>query len=154
LSGTLFGRQAGEDVSMGSEESADAVRRWFEAFNAGDMEAERAARTEDFVAHAPGMPMPLDGDDWEQFIGMFFGGFPDMRLEVQDIVAQGDRVAVRWVFHGTHDGEFFGIPPTGTRVTMNAIEINRVQDGKVAEHWVELDQLGMLQQLGAIPSPH
>jgi len=138
---------------MGSKESAAVVRRWFQAFNDGDMEAEAAARATDFVAHAPGMPGPLNGDEWQQFIGMFFGGFPDMRLEVEDIVAQGDRVAVRWTFHGTHQGEFFGIPPTDTQVTMSAIEINRVEDGKVAEHWVELDQLGMLQQLGAIPSP-
>ena len=105
---------------MGSDESAAAVRRWFQAFNDGDMEAEAAARTTDFVAHVPGMPMSLNGEEWQQFIGMFFGGFPDMRLEVQDIVAQGDRVAVRWTFHGTHQGEFFGIPPTDTRVTMSA----------------------------------
>ena len=76
-----------------------------------------------------------------------------MRLVVEDIVASGDRVAVRWTFHGTHQGEFLGIPPTGKPVTMAAIEINRVRDGKVAEHWVQLDQLGMLRQLGAIPSP-
>ena len=138
---------------MGSDASAEVVRRWFQAFNDGDMEAEAAARSADFVAHAPGMPIPLDGEDWQQFIGMFFAGFPDMQLDVQDIVAQGDRVAVRWIFHGTHQGEFFGVPPTGTRVRMNAIEINRVQDGKIAEHWVELDQLSMLQQIGAIPSP-
>ena len=98
--------------------------------------------------------MALDGEDWEQFIGMFFGGFPDMQLVVEDVVAQGDRVPVRWTFHGTHEGEFFGSPPTGARVTMSAIEINRVVDGKIVEHWVELDQLGILQQIGAIPSPH
>src|SRR6188508_2551541 len=105
---------------MESDENAAAVRRWFQAFNDGDMAAERAARTEDYVAHVPGMPMPLNGENWEQFIGMFFDGFPDMQLVVEDVVAQGDRVAVRWTFVGTHEGEFFGSPPTGTQVTMSA----------------------------------
>ena len=139
---------------MESDESAAAVRRWFQAINERDMAAERAARTDDFVAHVPGMPLSLGGDEWETFIGIFLGGFPDMELVVEDVVAQGDRVAVRWTFYGTHEGEFFGSPPTGERVTMSAIEINRLVDGKIAEHWVELDQLGMLQQVGAIPSPH
>ncbi len=139
---------------MGSDDGAAAVRRWFQAINDGDMVAERAARTPDFVAHVPGMPGPLDGEEWEQFLSIFLAGFPDMRLAVEDVVAQGDRVAVRWTFVGTHEGEFFGSPPTGVRVRMSAIEVNRVVDGKIAEHWVELDQLGMLQQVGAIPSPY
>ena len=139
---------------MGSDESAAAVRRWFQAIDDGDPDAERAVRAPNFVAHVPGMPGPLDGEEWEQFIGIFREGFPDMRLVVEDVVAQGDRVAVRWTFVGTHEGEFFGSPPTGARVRMSAIEINRVVDGKIAEHWVELDQLGMLQQVGAIPSPY
>ena len=139
---------------MASDESAAAVRRWFQAINDGDLEAEAAARGDDFIAHVPGMPMPLDGDEWRQFIMMFYVGFPDMRLVVEDVVAQGDRVAVRWTFVGTHEGEFFGSPPTGAQVRMSAIEINRVVDGRIAEHWVALDQLGMLQQVGASPSPH
>ena len=139
---------------MGSDESAAAVRRWFQAINDRDMAAERAARAEEFVAHVPGMPLSLGGDEWETFIGIFFDGFPDMELVVEDVVAQHDRVAVRWTFHGTHEGEFFASPPTGAIVTMSAIEINRLVDGKIAEHWVELDQLGMLQQVGAISSPH
>jgi len=139
---------------MERDENEVAVRRWFQAFNDGDLEAEAAARGDDFVAHVPGMPMPLDGDEWRQFIMMFYVGFPDMQLVVEDVVSQGDRVAVRWTFHGTHHGEFFGNPPTGMPVTMSAIEINRLVDGKIAEHWVALDQLSMLQQVGAIPAPH
>src|SRR5688572_3296431 len=110
----------GADTLMASDENAVAVRRWFQAINDGDMAAEAAARRDDFVAHVPGMPVPLDGDEWRQFIMMFYVGFPDMRLVVDDVVAQGDRVAVRWTFHGTHHGEFFGNPPTGMPVTMSA----------------------------------
>ena len=141
-------------MSSSMDDATTAVRGWIQAFDEyGDMQAEAAARTADFAAHVPGVPEPLDGEGWRQFIGAFFGGFPRMRLVVEDIVAAGDRVAVRWTFHGTHRGEFLGIPPTGKQVTMAAIEINRVRDGKVAEHWVQLDQLGVLRQLGAIPSP-
>ena len=138
---------------MATEDSAGVVRRWFQAFNDRDLQAEAAARAADFIAHVPGMPDPLDGQGWQQFIATFVGGFPDMHLAVEDVVAAGDRVAVRWTFHGTHRGEFLGIAPTGKQVTMSAVEINRVEAGKVAEHWVELDRFGLLKQLGAVPSP-
>jgi steroid delta-isomerase-like uncharacterized protein len=136
---------------MLTDDSAAVVQRWFQAFNDGDLQAAAAARADDFVAHVPGLPDPLDGDGWRGFIATFLGGFPDLQLIVEDMVAAGDRVAVRWTFQGTHRGEFLGVPPTGKRVTMSAVEINRVAAGKVAEHWVQLDQLGLLQQLGAAP---
>jgi steroid delta-isomerase-like uncharacterized protein len=142
-----------EDTVMGIAENTAVVRAWFQTFDDHDMQAEERARSADFVAHVPGAPGPLNGEGWQQFIGMFFAGFPDMRLHIEETVAEGDRVAVRWTFMGTHSGPFLGIPPTGKAVTMSAIEVNRVADGKIAEHWVALDQLGVLQQLGAIPAP-
>ncbi len=87
------------------------------------------------------------------FTAAFFTGFPDFRLEVEDLLAEADRVAARWTFRGTHRGEFLGIAPTGRRVSISAVEVNRVAGGKVTEHWVVLDQLGLLQQPGAIPVP-
>jgi predicted ester cyclase len=72
-------------------------------------------------------------------------------LTVEDSVAGGDKVAARVTFRGTHEGEFQGIPPTGKQVTFTSIEFNRMAGNQVAEHWVELDLLGLLQQLGAIP---
>ena len=105
------------------------------------------------LPNVPGVPMPLDGAGWKTFIAAFLAGFPDFQLALEDVLAEGDRVGVRWTFRGTHQGEFMGIAPTGKRVSMSAIEINRVAGGKVAEHWVVLDQLGLLQQLGAIPGP-
>jgi predicted ester cyclase len=90
---------------------------------------------------------------WRQFSGSFAEAFPDLRLTVQDIVAEGDTVAARVAFRGTHRGEFQGIPPTGKEVAFSSMEFNRVVDGKVEEHWVELDLLGLMQQLGAIPEP-
>jgi steroid delta-isomerase-like uncharacterized protein len=135
------------------EENKAVIRRWFQAFNHRYLAAEEAARSADFAAHVPGVPVPLDGEGWKTFIAAFFTGFPDFRLVIEDLLAEGDRVAARWTFRGTHGGEFLGMAPTGKPVTISAVEVNRLADGKVAEHWVVLDQLGLLQQLGAIPAP-
>jgi len=76
-----------------------------------------------------------------------------LRVTVEDMIAEGDKVVARYVAHGTPQGDFMGIPATGKAFTMTAIDILRFEDGKIAEHWIESDQLGMLQQLGAIPAP-
>jgi predicted ester cyclase len=68
------------------------------------------------------------------------------------MIAEGDKVVQRWTFRGTHQGEFMGIPATGVQVILSAIEIFRLADGKIAEQWVEADNLGSLQQLGVIPA--
>ena len=137
---------------MSSDENRAVVRRWIEGFNDGDAQAEADARTADYVAHFPGAP-PLDSAGWIQATGSFVAGFPDLRLSVEDIMAEGDRVAARVTFRGTHTGPFQGIPPSGRQVTFTSIEMNRMVDGKVAEHWVEIDVLGWLVQLGAVPGP-
>ena len=90
---------------------------------------------------------------WRQFSGPFTEAFPDIRLTVEDIFSEGDMVAARVAFRGTHRGEFQGIPPSGKQVAFTSIEVNRVVGGKVEEHRVELDLLGLMQQLGAIPEP-
>jgi len=105
------------------------------------------------VAHVPAAPGPLDSEAWSQFLSSFSEAFPDLRLTVEDIVSEGDMTAARVAFRGTHRGEFQGIPPTDKEVAFTSIEVNRVVDGKVEEHWVELDLLGLMQQLGAIPEP-
>jgi steroid delta-isomerase-like uncharacterized protein len=138
---------------MSGEENVAAVERWIAAYNERDTQAEAAARAPGFMAYMPGVPGPLDGAAWEGFVATFVVAFPDLRLTVEDSVAAGDKVAARVTFRGTHRGAFQGIPPTGKQVTFSAIEFNRMEDGKVAEHWVELDLLGLLQQLGAIPTP-
>ena len=138
---------------MAGEENAAVVRRWIEAYNDRDAEEEAAARAPGFVAHVPGVPGPLDDAAWTGCTAAFSAAFPDLWLTVEDILADGDRVAARVTFRGTHRGEFQGIPPTERQVTFSAIEFNRMEGGKVAEHWVELDLLGLLQQLGAIPTP-
>ena len=139
---------------MSAEENKAVIRRWIEAYNERDLETEAEVLASDYVAHVPAAPGPLEGlEAWRQFSGSFAEAFPDIRLTVEEIFSEGDLVAARVAFHGTHRGEFQGIPPTGKEVAFTSIEVNRVRDGKVEEHWVELDLLGLMQQLGAIPEP-
>ena len=139
---------------MSAEDNEAIIRRWIEAYNERDRQAEADLLAPGYVAHVPGAPGPLVGlEAWTQFSGSFAEAFPDIRLTVEDIFSAGEMVAARVTFHGTHRGEFQGMPPTGKEVAFSSIEINRVADGKVEEHWVELDLLGLMQQLGALPEP-
>jgi steroid delta-isomerase-like uncharacterized protein len=139
---------------VSEEENKDVIRRWIEAYNERDLEAEADVLAPGFVAHVTVAPGPLEGlEAWRQFTAPFTEAFPDLRLTVQDIAAEGDTVAARVAFRGTHRGAFQGIPPTDKEVAFSSMEFNRVVDGKVEEHWVELDLLGLMQQLGAIPEP-
>jgi steroid delta-isomerase-like uncharacterized protein len=138
----------------GEEANKAVIRRWIEAYNERDLEAEADVLAPGFVAHVPAAQGPLEGlEAWRQFTAPFTEAFPDLRLTVQDIATEGDTVAARVAFRGTHRGEFQGIPPTGKEVAFSSMEFNRVVDGKVEEHWVELDLLGLMGQLGAIPEP-
>ena len=136
------------------EENRATVRRWIETFNNPyTPQTEVDVLDPDYVAHAPGLPGPLDLEAWEQFTASFVEAFPNLRLTVEDIFSGGDLVAARVAFRGTHRGEFQGIPPTDKQVAFSSIEIDRMVDGKVAEHWFEMDLLGLMHQLGAIPEP-
>jgi steroid delta-isomerase-like uncharacterized protein len=139
---------------VSEEDNKAVIRRWIEAYNNRDMQAEADVLDPGYVAHVPAAPGPLEGlEAWRKFTAPFVEAFPDLRLTVEDILSEGDKVAARVVFHGTHRGEFQGIAPTGKEVAFSSIEVNRVVGGKVEEHWVELDLLGLMQQLGAIPEP-
>jgi predicted ester cyclase len=141
--------------SASVERNKALCRRWIEVFNQRDDAAEAAVRTPDYVAHAPASlePAPLDSEAWTQFLAGFVEGFADLYLTVQDTVGDGDLVAQRIHFEGTHTGEFQGLPPTGAKVSFYGLELNRLVDGKVAEHWVQLDALTLLQQLGLVVVP-
>jgi steroid delta-isomerase-like uncharacterized protein len=134
-----------------------AARRWIDAFNARDDAAEAAARTADYVAHAPDsiQAAPLDSDAWVEFLDVFVEGFPDLHLEVLGSSADEGMVAQRILATGTHTGFFRGLPPTNRQVRFSGLEINRMVDGKVAEHWFQLDAVTLFQQLGlrVVPGP-
>jgi predicted ester cyclase len=136
------------------DENRAIVRRWIETFNNPyTPQTEVDVLAPGYIAHAPGLPGPLDLEAWSQFTAAFVEAFPDLRLTVEDIFSGGDMVAARVAFRGTHRGEFQGIPPTDKHVAFSSIEIDRMVDGKVQEHWFELDQLGLMRQVGAILEP-
>jgi predicted ester cyclase len=81
----------------------------------------------------------------------WFAAFPDIHFAVEDLIAEGDRVAARVTMRGTHQGDLMGIPPTGKQVSWTGIEIDRIKDGKYVESWLNTDDLGLMQQLGVIP---
>ena len=137
------------------EHNKAVSRRWIEVFNERDDAAEADVRAPDYVAHAPASlePAPLDSETWTRFLSGFVEGFPDLRLTVEDAVGEGNLVAQRVHFAGTHTGQFQGLPPTQRKVSFSGLELNRFVDGRVAEHWFQLDALTLLQQLGLVVVP-
>jgi predicted ester cyclase len=137
------------------ERNKAVSRRWIEVFNERDEAGEADVRTQDYVAYAPASlePAPLGSEAWKRFLAGFVDAFPDLRLTVEDAVAEGDLVAQRIRFEGTHTGEFQGLPPTQRKVIFFGLELNRFVDGRVAEHWFQMDSLTLLQQLGLVVVP-
>ena len=144
-------QQATEEVPEGitEEENKTVVRNWFEE----GMNKQNPDIIDEFfdinhVYHDPSQPKDLNLDEWKQFISTVFTAFPDIHFTVDDQVAEGDKVATRWTFRGTHQGEFMGVPATGKQVTVTGINIIRRANGKCVEDWGNWDVLGMFQQLG------
>ena len=137
---------------MGQEAEKDVVRRVYELLNHGDVDAIAALVTDDYAEHDP-LPGQGTGRDGvlDRFSLITRALAPHFTIE--DLVAEGDRVVVRWTNSGTHVGEFAGIPATGKTFTIAGIDIYRLVDGKLCEHWHVVDQLSMLGQLGLLPEP-
>jgi predicted ester cyclase len=99
----------------------------------------------------PGLAPGIEG--YKQFFPMLYAGFPDYHATVEDIIAAGDKVVHRFTGRGTHKGEWMGIAPTGKQVTATGILIYRITGGKIVEEWLQYDVMGLMQQLGAVPTP-
>ena len=146
-----------EHAVASAEHNRLIARRWVDVFNARDDAAEAAIRAAGYIGHAPESleTAALDGDEWVALLGVFLEGFPDLHLEVQDSSADEHMAAQRILFTGTHTGPFRGLPPTGRRVRFSGLEMNRMVDGKVAEHWFQMDVVTLFEQLGlhVVPGP-
>ena len=137
-----------------SEENKAVLRRWYEeCFNKKNLAIIDELIAPNCVEHNafPGQAPGIEGV--KQTIGMFLAAFPDMRVTVDDMIAEGDKVAVRYSGRGTHRGELMGIAATGKQVTATGMEIVRLSGGKMVEHWEQMDMLGMMQQMGVLPPP-
>jgi steroid delta-isomerase-like uncharacterized protein len=138
---------------MSTEENKAVSRRFHEAIAKGNTQALQKEFAPNYVAHFPGIPVPLNSEGFNQLINVFASGFPESHFDIGDEFAVGDKVVTRFTYHAVHSGEFQGIPPTGKQVAMTGITILRLAGGKIEENTVELDQLGLLQQLGVVPTP-
>ena len=118
----------------------------------GDVSVAEELLADDFVDHSPFGPLPGTKEGVIQLFAMLRGAFPDLRAEVHDMLVEGDKVVTRKTFHGTHNGDFMGIPPTGREVAWDVIDIVRHRDGKLVDHWNVVDAYGLMLQVGVIPS--
>ena len=137
-----------------SEENKAIFRRYVEEVgNEGNLDLVDEIFS-DYASHQPdGSVLERGPEDVKRFMGEFRSAFPDFHTTIEDQIAEDDKVVTRWTMRGTHEGEFRGIAPTGKQITVTGIGIFRFSDGKVVESWDNFDQLGMMQQLGVVPSP-
>lgn len=118
------------------------------------MDAADEIYAPDYIGHDANFPEDIRGvGAAKQIAATYRSAFPDSEFTVEDQIAEGDKVATRLTVRGTHQGELEGIAPTGKRVEIKGIVISRIAEGKIAEAWSVFDILGMMQQIGAIPSP-
>lgn len=138
-----------------TEEKYKALNRRFveEVVNQGNFDAIDELIDPGVVDHAvpPGFPTGREGT--KQFVSMTRSAFPDLHLTIEDMIAEGDKVVERGTWNGTHEGEFMGIPATGRRVTVSQVDITRVADGRMVEHWGQLDTLELMRHLGVVSPP-
>jgi steroid delta-isomerase-like uncharacterized protein len=135
------------------ERNKAVIRRFVEEVqNQRDWAVFDELNADDFVNHSAPPGVPADKEGGKMFLGGFLNAFPDATFTIEDMIAEGDQVATKKTFSGTHEAEFFGIPATGNRVTLTFVDIMRVRDGRITEHWLSMDQLSFMQQLGVIPA--
>jgi len=140
---------------MTVEDNVAAYRNWFdEGCSQGNVDLVDELYSPDYVSHSLPPDFPPDRDGLKAFVRALREGIPDLTCPVDDVVAQGDRVAGRFSLQGTHTGTLLGIPATGKPVDVGVMVIARFDDaGKWVEDWNAWDQLGLLQQIGVIPAP-
>ena len=143
-------------ATMGPVNPAEASRRILEeGFNQGNLELADQLISPQAINHDPAEPARMRGlrgpEVFKRTVTMYRAAFPDVRITVDDVIAAGDRIVLRWHSEGTHRGELEGLAPTGARGSVTGISIDRWQNGTIVESWSEWDNLGLARQLGAAP---
>lgn len=136
-----------------SQENKKIVRKTFEEiWNQGNLDVADELIAGDYVGHSP--PDEVQNPEGvKEYVAGMRNAFGDLHFRIEDQIAEGDTVVTRWTASGTHEGEFQGLPPTGKQATVSGVTIERIANGKIVEGWTNWDALGLLQKLGAIPSP-
>ena len=137
-----------------SEQNKAVARQVLEIFGSGDLDALDELISANAVDHDTQNPYTDIGgpEGSKRTISMYRTAFPDLRLTVEDQIAEGDKVVTRWTATGTQEGDLPGLPASGNKTTVTGIGIDRFEDGKIVEAWNNWDTLGMMQQLGAVPA--
>lgn len=137
-----------------SAENKAIVRRYLEeAFNNKNTDVIDDLVSEAHVDHHIPPELPGGPEGIRLWFNGSFNAFPDAHITAKDVIAEGDKVVTRFEFTGTHQGEFMGIPATGKQFSISGMAIARIADGKLVEWWENADVMGLMQQLGVIPSP-
>jgi steroid delta-isomerase-like uncharacterized protein len=139
---------------MSTETNKALVRRWIEdGWNAGQLALIDELYTPNVVQHDPGSPVPVTSSAaLKGYVGAFLTAFPDLHFTIDDLMAETDKVLWRFTSQATHTGPLMNIPPTGKRAIVTGMVLFRVESDKIAEVWVNVDTLGMLQAIGVIPA--
>ena len=133
------------------KDAKSLVRDFYDAVGAGNLSVIDELVADDFVDREefPGLEPNKEGV--QQFFAMLRSAFPDLRMEVREMLADDDLVSVRVIATGTHEGDFMGMSSSGRRIEVQVFDILRIRDGQVTEHWGLMDAMTMMQQLGGIP---
>jgi steroid delta-isomerase-like uncharacterized protein len=118
-------------------------------WNSADLAALNELCVPSYTYRLGGLP-PRDKAEMARFLQSVHAAFPDWKVQVQTVIAEGDTVVAQWIGQVTHEGVFHGMPPTGKRISVSGINVYVISDGKIAQEWEEMDSLGLLQQLGAL----
>ncbi len=136
-----------------SEENKAIVRRIYDEFiNQGNTDTFDELVSPDFVEHEEMPDIPPTAEGVKLFFAMFRSAFPDLTATLDDLIAEGDKVVALAHWNATHQGEFMGVPASGSSVTFGVIDVFRISNGLIVDHWGQSDILSLMQQIGAIPS--
>lgn len=138
---------------MSLESNKQLCRDYFKAFLARDTDWMERHIAPEFVRHDPGLPFEVRGPEGvAKLHDALMPAFPDMQLDLEDLVAEGEKVLVRLMIRATHTGAFGDMAPTGRRIDVPVLDLFQIRDNRLIEHWALFDNLGMLKQLGALPA--
>ncbi|NDJ23403.1 ester cyclase [Nostoc sp. B(2019)] len=138
---------------MSIEQNKAIVLQFYKAFDNRNIDQALTLLAPNFVAHMAGIPDPLDGDGFKQFGMAFYLAFTNGQHTFKELIIEGDKVVTYGTFTATHLGEFQGLPPTGKQIKLSIMHIDRIENGKIVEHWGQGDALGLMQQLGIVFIP-
>jgi steroid delta-isomerase-like uncharacterized protein len=139
---------------MSTEQNKAIIRRWIEeGWNKGNLAVIDQVYAPDYLQHEPAPETVSSSEALKHYVGVYQAAFPDLNLSIEDLIAEGDKVVWRFKSSGHNNGPFMGMPATGKPGSITGIVIFRLENNRIVEGWVNIDALGLMQQLGVIPMP-